>query len=107
MMEIERPIQHGAKEHAVMLLLNVLGDMYGLDLVEKSRGALARSSIYVLLSRLERKGFVTSYYVDTPAGEQGPRRRLYRLTDDGRNELRCWDAAAKTRATTETLYQRK
>jgi hypothetical protein len=36
------------------------GERFGLELVEQSAGGLKRGSVYVILSRMEAKGFVTS-----------------------------------------------
>jgi DNA-binding PadR family transcriptional regulator len=87
------PTRLTATEHAVLALLYGLGETYGLKLVSESNGELRRTSIYVLLSRLEDRGFVESRYQDAVSGEQGPRRRLYRVTGLGQRALRAWDAA--------------
>jgi PadR family transcriptional regulator PadR len=50
-------------------------------------------SVYPILERLERAGWVDSEWEDDPA-RSGPRRRLYRLTADGVDAAR----AAVTRA---------
>jgi DNA-binding PadR family transcriptional regulator len=87
------PTRLSGTEHTVLSLLCDVGETYGLKLVEESKGELLRASIYVLLTRLERRGFVTSRYIETPAGEQGPRRRLYRVTGIGERALRAWEVA--------------
>jgi len=74
-------------EHTVLSLLCDHGETRGLQLVKWSNGELARASIYVLLSRLERRGFVASRYIDAPSSGQGPRRRLYSLTNNGKRAL--------------------
>ena len=51
-------------------------------------------SVYPILERLERAGWVDSEWEDDPA-RSGPRRRLYRLTADGAEAAR----AAVARAT--------
>jgi DNA-binding PadR family transcriptional regulator len=56
---------------------------YGLELVDASDGALKRGSVYVILSRMETKGFVESRQEERPAGAIGLPRRLYRATDYG------------------------
>ena len=77
----------------MLSLLSGVGETYGLRLVEASRGKLRRNSVYVLLTRLEAAGFVKSRYVETPAGEQGPRRRVYRVTLAGSRALEAWKAS--------------
>jgi PadR family transcriptional regulator PadR len=59
-------------------------ERYGLELVDASQGALKRGSVYVILARMEEKGFVESRQDECPSGASGPPRRLYRATDYGR-----------------------
>lgn len=69
-----------------MLILGLLagGEKYGLQLVKDSGGKLKRGTIYVLLDRLEDKGFITS---KTP--EPGSARRLYTIHGSGVRALRA------------------
>ncbi len=79
------------KGHVDLLLLAVLedGDAHGYGLVEalreRSGGAfeLAEGTVYPGLYRLERRRLVTSSW-ETVAGR---RRRVYRLTRNGRAEV--------------------
>jgi DNA-binding PadR family transcriptional regulator len=59
-------------------------ERYGLELVDRSDGALKRGSVYVILARMEEKGFVESRQEDRSPGASGPPRRLYRATPYGR-----------------------
>ena len=59
-------------------------ERYGLELVDKSAGALKRGSVYVILARMEEKGFVESRQEDRSPGVSGLPRRLYRATPYGR-----------------------
>jgi PadR family transcriptional regulator, regulatory protein PadR len=59
-------------------------ERYGLELVDASQGALKRGSVYVILARMEEKGFVDSHQEERPAGASGPPRRVYRATPYGR-----------------------
>lgn len=68
---------------------------YGLELVRRSQGDLSRGSVYVLLDRLEEKGFVESWLEDKPEDRSGLPRRLYRLTATG---ARARSAAAAASA---------
>ena len=67
------------------LILDLLEarERFGLELVETSRGRIKRGSIYVLLGRMESKGFVESRQEERPAGAIGLPRRLYRATAYG------------------------
>ena len=62
------------------------GGLYGLEMVKASNGKLARGTVYVLLSRLEEKGFVTAK-ADPHANHPGLPRRQYKLTGLGRRAL--------------------
>lgn len=94
-MTATNPTRLTATEHCILSLLGEIGEAYGLLLVEKSNGVLRRGSIYVLLSRLENRGFVKSRYVEPATGQQGPSRRLYKATDNGERALMAWKAAQR------------
>ncbi len=65
-----------------MLLDDPLGEHYGLE-ISKAAG-LPSGSLYPILARLERDGWVTSDWEDLDEHEAGRRRRrYYRLTPDG------------------------
>jgi DNA-binding PadR family transcriptional regulator len=59
-------------------------ERYGLELVDASRGTLKRGSVYVILARMEEKGFVDSRQEERSPGTSGLPRRLYRATPYGR-----------------------
>ncbi len=59
-------------------------ERYGLELVDASHGTLKRGSVYVILARMEEKGFVDSRHEDRDGGVSGTARRLYRATPYGR-----------------------
>lgn len=68
------------------LLLDLLEDRekFGLELVDASGGRVKRGSVYVLLARMEGKGFVESRQEERPPGAIGLPRRRYRATAYGR-----------------------
>ena len=80
------------KGSAELLILSLLEDRarHGYDvarLIEiRSKGALSfhAASLYPLLYRLERRGWITGRWIEK-AGER--RRRMYRLTPEGRDVL--------------------
>jgi DNA-binding PadR family transcriptional regulator len=80
------------KEAVVLELLSQSSEMYGLEMVKASQGALRRGSVYVILDRLEHKGFVTSR-AQRQRGSPGMPRRLYRATGLGRRALRARQSA--------------
>jgi DNA-binding PadR family transcriptional regulator len=55
---------------------------YGLEIVNESNGSIKRGSVYVLLQRLEKKGFVASKS-DPRALQPGSQRRSYSITGSG------------------------
>ncbi len=71
-------------------MLSLLGreELYGFDLVrrisEVDGMVISEGTIYPLLSRLRRQGWVTTRWVES---EAGPPRRYYGLTADGRQAL--------------------
>lgn len=73
-----------------LVVLSLLRDeprgMYGLEMVKASNGELARGTVYVLLGRLEEKGYVRSWVKGQPDHPGLPRPR-YALTAPGRRVL--------------------
>lgn len=62
------------------VLLDSAGPRWGLELIKVT--GRPSGTVYPLLDRLERAGWVTSRW-DDDKGRPGPRRRLYELTPDG------------------------
>jgi DNA-binding PadR family transcriptional regulator len=77
------------RERLVLELL-LGGPDFGLNLVARSDGALKRGTVYVTLSRMERKGFITSEQEPQAPGAIGLPRRIYRVTPFGKRALRAW-----------------
>jgi DNA-binding PadR family transcriptional regulator len=80
------------------LILELLAgeEMFGLQLVERSNGALKRGTVYVTLGRMQDKGYVESWTEKQPPGAIGLPRRLYRPSAYGFRVLEAWEAAART-----------
>jgi len=80
------------KGSAELLILSLVDDRarHGYDIARlievRSQGALSfhAASLYPLLYRLERRGWISGRWVEKP-GER--RRRMYRLTPKGRDVL--------------------
>ncbi|MDP3225919.1 MAG: helix-turn-helix transcriptional regulator [Rubrivivax sp.] len=70
---------------------NAGSEMYGLEMVNASNGALKLGTIYVTLGRLEDKGFIESRKEDASA--RTVPRRLYKITGAGRKTYLAWSAA--------------
>ena len=79
-----------ATEALILDLLRSGGEMYGLELVKVSDGALKRGTVYVTLGRMQEKGYVESR-PERPEGASGLPRRLYRPTGLGLRVLDAWD----------------
>jgi DNA-binding PadR family transcriptional regulator len=78
----------GEVEQLVLLAVLRLGDeAYAVPiraLIEAdAHVTLSRGTIYVTLERLERKGYVTSWFSDPQAVRGGKARRLFRLKPPG------------------------
>ena len=69
-------------------------DRYGLELVDASAGTLKRGSVYVILARMEEKGFVESRQESAAGRPAALPRRIYRATQYGlQGARRVRDAA--------------
>ncbi|CAG9620324.1 PadR family transcriptional regulator [Sutcliffiella rhizosphaerae] len=74
--------------HTDTIILNVLrqGDSYGYEIyktiieLSKSQYELKEATLYTAFRRLEKDGFISSYWGDET---QGGRRKYYRITEDG------------------------
>ena len=76
------PPRLSGKESIVLNLL-LKENLYGLELVRRSGGALKRGTVYTTLRRMEEKGYVASRREDKPAHVPGIPRRLYSATPYG------------------------
>jgi len=66
-------------------------ERFGLQLAEN--GAVKRGTVYVTLSRMEKKGYVASRQDTLPEGAIGLPRRWYHATPYGRRILAAWRVA--------------
>ena len=80
------------KERIILDLLISKGEMYGLEMVNAEPKKLKRGAIYVMLSRLDEKGFVTSRLIDDEV-LPGKKRPRYSITGLGQRALRAQEAA--------------
>lgn len=73
-------------------------EMYGLQIVETIREygtTIFLGSIYNILSRLERRGFVESYYGEETSDRGGNRRKYFKITGKGETAVRQAQEAFK------------
>ncbi|WP_043932459.1 PadR family transcriptional regulator [Bacillus sp. EB01] len=75
----------GVLELCVLVLLNKK-DRYGYELVQKisEQIDISEGSAYPLLRRLTKEGYFTTYLKEST---EGPPRKYYKLTDNGRTYL--------------------
>ena len=85
--QLSTSLRRGTLEFCVLALVEK-ENRYGTELVRRlgeERGlAASEGTIYPLLSRLRRVGWIDSEWSESPAG---PPRRYYSLTDAGRSAL--------------------
>ena len=84
-----------ATERFIVELLSEHGELFGLRMVELSRGRLKRGTVYVTLGRMQDKGFLESRQEPLPPGAIGLPRRLYRPTGVALRALEAWHAAER------------
>ena len=78
-----------------LLLLLAERERHGYELVEDLPDVTGEArrvdmgNLYRLLRSLEREGIVSSEWTE---GDEGPAKRVYRLTEDGRRLLDTWAA---------------
>ena len=96
----------GALEQLVLLaILRAGNNAYGVTIaneIEQHAGrTLTMATIYKTLTRLEDKDFVRATFGEPTATRGGKAKRYYRLTEEGRRELR--DAIASLQRMTPGL----
>lgn len=80
-------LRKGIAEYIVLLVLSEQ-EAYGYEILQALSQAkylmLGESTVYPLLGRLARDGYLSVRVVNS---QNGPRRRYYRLTHSGKNRL--------------------
>jgi PadR family transcriptional regulator PadR len=89
-MEINKEMLKGYIDTILMSLIKEC-PMYGYELAKRVREIseetfeLKEGTLYLSLKRLEKNGYVTSYWDDSESG--GGRRKYYSITDEGINYI--------------------
>ena len=96
MSEIARLIPRLSTTERLILDLLRENELFGLQLVDRSQGALKRGTVYVTLGRMQDKGYVESRTEPLPPGAIGLPRRWYRPTEYGLRVLNAWAMAARS-----------
>jgi len=87
------------------MLAEAAQEMYGLQIGQES--GLPSGTIHPILARLEGLGWLESRWEDAAPQQEGrPRRRYYRLTEDGAERARIALAQATTSVTALGLRPR-
>ncbi len=94
---MKRPNRLSRAEFLILDLLQAQ-ESFGLELVARSEGALKRGTVYVTLSRMQDKGYVTSRAEALSPGAIGLPRRLYRPTAYGVAVFKVWHRAERALA---------
>jgi PadR family transcriptional regulator, regulatory protein PadR len=95
MTEIARLVPRLSTTERLILDLLRESEQFGLQLVDRSEGALKRGTVYVTLGRMQDKGYVESRTEPLPVGAIGLPRRWYRPTAYGLRVLDAWGLAAR------------
>ena len=103
----------GEVEHLVLLAALRLGDAaYAVgvrDEIEARSGiTLSRATVYVTLDRLERKGYLQSWFGDPTPARGGKAKRCFRVEPAGMRALRtARDAVSRLAAGTRLAPERR
>jgi DNA-binding PadR family transcriptional regulator len=81
------------KEFLIMELLDRNGEMFGLEMVDRSEGELKKGTIYVTLGRMVDKELVEP--LDTAESDGSGPRVLYIATDWGKRVFKAQEIALK------------
>lgn len=101
-----REMRRGAIEYCVLALLRER-DMYGFEITRTLAAAdgfvTSEGTVYPLLTRIRQEGLVETFWEKSP---QGPARRYYRITKEGRRALLSFvDQWTEFRDTVDKLIQ--
>lgn len=97
---------HGVLDMCLLSIINEEAS-YGYEMVSKLRerglDLASEGSIYPLLSRLQKQGMIEGYLVQS---SEGPARKYYRMTDEGREVLEKWTDEWKSfRSSVDTVLE--
>lgn len=89
---IKTQMRKGFIEYCILLVLDG-GDAYSLDIIRRLQGAgfgVIEGTVYPLLTRLKNNGLLAYRWEEST---QGPPRKYFSLTDDGRAMLHELESA--------------
>ena len=89
----DQPLLGEVEQLVLLAVLRLGNEGYAVpirDLISAEAGVeLSRGTIYVTLERLERKGYVTSWFSDSQAVRGGKARRIFQLKPAGLTAVRA------------------
>lgn len=92
-MSVHDQMTKGLLDGAILGLISQ-GETYGYEILEKLKEnafpEISDGSIYPVLLRLDKKGYVSTRMVKSDTG--GPKRKYYSITDEGIDELKLFKA---------------
>ncbi|SCS82268.1 PadR family transcriptional regulator [Staphylococcus caeli] len=87
-MSVSSQMMKGLLDGAILGLI-AQGETYGYEILDKLKAQqfpeISDGSIYPVLLRLNKKGYIISYTKKSSTG--GPKRKYYTITADGKSEL--------------------
>ena len=91
-MSIHDQMMKGLLDGAILGLISQ-GETYGYEILEKLKEndfpEISDGSIYPVLLRLDKKGYVSSRMIKSDTG--GPKRKYYSITNEGLEELKIFN----------------
>ena len=91
-MSIHDQMMKGLLDGAIIGLISQ-GETYGYEILEKLKEndfpEISDGSIYPVLLRLDKKGYVSTRMIKSDTG--GPKRKYYSITDEGLEELKLFN----------------
>ncbi|HCD19106.1 PadR family transcriptional regulator [Macrococcoides caseolyticum] len=91
-MSIHDQMMKGLLDGAILGLISQ-GETYGYEILEKLKEndfpEISDGSIYPVLLRLDKKGYVSTRMIKSDTG--GPKRKYYSITDEGLEELKLFN----------------
>jgi len=81
-----------SEEYILLAVLYLEKEAYGVAIRRQLRKMTGETwafgAVFVMLNRLEKKGYCASRLTDPTPERGGKSKRIYRLTDEGREELK-------------------
>jgi len=81
-----------SEEFLLLAVWRLKDDAYGVKIRKQLKQATGKTwaygALFVMLQRLEKKGYLSSYFTDPSSYRGGKSKRIFRLTDQGIKALK-------------------